>query len=129
MDHAAGALYSASGRCLDDITLEAAAAGELAAADLQIPRETLLAQAEVARTSGFVQLAANLTRAAELTAVPNDELLRMYEMLRPRRATYAELMELAARLDDEFDAPANARLIREAADVYRARDLLRRTSE
>ena len=51
------------------------------------------------QAGGFRQLAANLRRAAELTAVPNAELLRMYEMLRPGRSTYAELQELAARLE------------------------------
>lgn len=119
-------LRSASGRAVQDITLEAASCGELSAADLQIRRETLQAQAHIAAAAGYSQLAANLARAAELTAVPNDLLLKMYEMLRPRRSTYAELTALADRLVTEFDAPANAQLVHEAADAYRARNLLRR---
>ncbi|MEZ4663722.1 MAG: diol dehydratase small subunit [Caldilineaceae bacterium] len=33
---------------------------------------------------------------------------------------------MADRLVTEFDAPANAQLVREAADAYRTRNLLRR---
>jgi propanediol dehydratase small subunit len=125
IEQAAEALKAASGRPLAEITLEAASAGQLAIGDLQIDAATLRAQAEIARQSGFRQLAANLTRAAELTGVPNAELLRMYELLRPRRATYAELLALAETLEGRYGASENARLVREAADVYRARGLLR----
>jgi propanediol dehydratase small subunit len=119
-------LRSAGGRPVADISLEMVAQGELSAQDLQIGPETLLAQAEIARQAGFRELADNLTRAAELTAVPNQELLRMYELLRPHRSTYAELQELAQRLIEEYTAPVTAAFVREAADVYRTRNLLRR---
>jgi propanediol dehydratase small subunit len=128
MDHAAGSLRAASGRPLSEITLAAAAAGDLSAADLQIKAETLRAQAEIARQAGYVQLAANLTRAAELTAVPNSELLRMYDLLRPGRATLADLTALADRLEAEYQAAATAHFVREAAAVYQTRGLLRRPS-
>ena len=94
--------------------------------DLQISAETLRAQAAIARAAGYAQLAANLTRAAELTAVPNAEVLRMYELLRPGRASYAQLAELADQLEGRYAAPANAALVREAAETYRARGLLPR---
>jgi propanediol dehydratase small subunit len=126
MEHAADTLQAASGRPLSEITLEAAAANELSPPDLQIGPETLLAQAELARQAGYKQLAANLTRAAELTAVPNEELLQMYDMLRPGRAAFEELIALAEMLETRYNAPANAHLVREAASVYRTRDLLRR---
>ena len=119
-------LRSASGRAVQDITLEAATSGELSAADLQIRRQTLQAQSQIAAQAGYDQLASNLARAAELTAVPNELLLQMYEMLRPRRCTYDELTALADRLIAEFDALANAQLVREAAEAYRTRNLLRR---
>lgn len=124
-DHPAQ-ITAASGRPLAEIDLDAAIAGDLSAADLQISGETLRAQAAVARNSGYDQLAENLERAAELTAVPNEELLVMYGMLRPERATYAELAALADRLKKEFAAPVNAAFVREAAEVYRERKLLRR---
>ncbi len=126
MEHEAEALRAASGRPLAEITLEAATAGTLEAADLQIKADTLRAQADIARQAGYVQLAANLTRAAELTAVPNEELLRMYEALRPGRSTFEELADLAKRLESEYNAPENARFVREAATVYQTRGLLRR---
>lgn len=117
-------LRAASGRRLGEVTLEAL--GELSIADVQISPTTLRAQAAIARGAGFRQLAANLTRAAELTAVPNAELLRMYELLRPQRATHADLLDLADALEQRYEAIENARLVREAAEVYQARGLLKR---
>ena len=126
IESAADRLRAASGRRLADITGEAAHAGELSLADLQISAETLRAQAAVARQAGYSRLAENLVRAAELTAVPNAEVLRIYERLRPGRASYAELSALADMLERHYRAPECARLVREAADVYRARGLLKR---
>jgi propanediol dehydratase small subunit len=71
-------------------------------------------------------LAANLRRAAELTAVPNDELLHMYELLRPGRASYDELVALAQTLAITYDADETASFVREAADAYGQRELLKR---
>ncbi len=119
-------LRAASGRSLDEIHLDAAAAGNLEAGDIQISADTLRAQAEIARQAGYRELAQNLVRAAELTAVPNADLLQMYELLRPGRSTYAELTALADRLDQEFQAVETAAFVREAAEVYRTRNLFRR---
>jgi propanediol dehydratase small subunit len=126
MDHAVERLRAISGRRLADVTLDAAAAGELEIADIQIDAATLRAQAAIATQAGYPQLAANLTRAAELTAVPNADVLRMYELLRPGRASYDELIELATSLAQIHHAPESAALVREAAEAYRARGLLRR---
>jgi propanediol dehydratase small subunit len=126
MDNAADTLRAASGRPLADVTLEAAAVGDLTVADLQIEAATLRAQAEIARAHGFSQLSRNLLRAAELTVVPNEELLRLYEQLRPARASFSELIALAERLENEFSAVENGRLVREAANVYQQRGLLRK---
>jgi propanediol dehydratase small subunit len=125
-EHAGDQLAAISGRPLDTITQAAAEAGELTIADLQISAETLRAQAAIARQAGYTQLAANLTRAAELTAVPNAEILRMYETLRPGRASHAELIALAERLEHTYHAPESAALVREAAEAYQARGLVRR---
>jgi propanediol dehydratase small subunit len=123
IDHADD-LRAASGRPIAEIALEVA--DELTIADVQISPAALRAQAEIARQAGYRQLAGNLLRAAELTAVPNAELLRMYELLRPGRASYEELAALAETLEAGYAAPENARLVREAAEVYRDRGLLRR---
>jgi propanediol dehydratase small subunit len=119
-------IRAASGRALPEITAQAAQAGELSMADLQISAETLRAQAQVARAAGYEQLAGNLARAAELTAVPNEEVLRMYSYLRPGRATQAQLLAMAEALETQYHAPECGRLVREAAAVYTTRGLLRK---
>jgi propanediol dehydratase small subunit len=117
-------LRAVSGKSAADITLDNLDA--LDANDLRISAETLQAQARVAADAGYRQLAANLSRAAELSAVPNDELLKMYELLRPGRASYDTLIALAERLETIYNAPINGQFVREAADAYRRRGLLRR---
>jgi propanediol dehydratase small subunit len=112
-----------SGRPTTDITLDAVIAGELGADDLRIHPDTLRHQAQVAEAHGNPQLAHNLTRAAELTALTDEELLDVYEALRPHRSTRQQLETLAARLDS-LGAPTCAELVREALDAYSQRDLL-----
>jgi propanediol dehydratase small subunit len=126
MDNEADRLRAFSGRPLSEIRLDAITDGTLSAADLRIHAETLREQAEIARQAGYVQLAANLLRAAELTVVPNEELLQMYDLMRPNRASWEQLMLLAERLENTYAASENARFVREAAAVYKARGLLRR---
>ncbi len=125
MENEADHLKAFSGRPLAEITLEAAAGGDLSAADLRIQRETLVLQAEIARAAGYAPLAANLMRAAELTLVPNAEVLQIYDLLRPHRATYDQLLALAQHLEGNYSAAENARFVREAAAAYRERNLLR----
>lgn len=125
-ENAARELLTHSGRPLDEITAEAVAAGELTGDDLRTHAATLRWQASIARDGGYPQLAANLLRAAELTDVPNEELLKLYELLRPERASYDELLGLADYLEQTYSARENAAFMREAAAVYRERNLLRR---
>jgi propanediol dehydratase small subunit len=122
--HETDQLKAASGRPFDDLTLDHL--DELTVDDISIHADTLRAQAAVARTAGFPQLAANLLRAAELTVVPRDELLQIYTLLRPGRASYDRLLRLADWLEAQYQAVENARFVREAADAYRQRGLLQR---
>lgn len=115
---------SHSGRSVSEVTVEAARSGALALDDIRISRETLQAQADEAQRSGSAQLALNLRRAAELTALSAQDMLAAYEALRPGRSTFAELEALAQRLTEQ-DAVVCAELVREAATVYRRRGLLR----
>ena len=119
-------IQSASGRRLADIDMDALSAGELSNADLQIKATTLRSQAAIAREAGYAQLAENLIRAAELTVVPNEELLRMYETLRPGRATHTEMIAMAERLEQTYTASECAKMVREAAQVYLYRGLVRK---
>jgi propanediol dehydratase small subunit len=89
---------------------------------LRITPDTLIRQAEIAEQHANPQLGANLRRAAELTQLPDDEVLEIYDALRPGRSTSAQLVTLAASLT-ERDLPRCAALIAEAADVYARRGL------
>ena len=111
-----------SGRAVGELTLEAVRRGEVSLADLRIHPETLERQAEVAAGHANPQLAANLRRAAELTRLPDDEVLGIYEALRPGRSTAAQLTALAGSLADR-GLPRCAALVAEAADVYARRGL------
>jgi propanediol dehydratase small subunit len=111
-----------SGIPLDRLDWEAARAGGLPPNDLRATASTLRLQADVARAAGRHQLADNLERAAELTAVSEEDLLAIYTALRPGRATRAELERWAGRLD-ELGASKTAGFVREAAEAHAARSL------
>jgi propanediol dehydratase small subunit len=116
--------HALSGRPIDEVTLEAVVRGDLGPTDLRVHPDTLRRQAEVAEAHGNPQLGENLRRAAELTALRDDEVLTIYEALRPGRSTAAGLADVAARLESA-DAPLCAALVREAAQIYARRGLLR----
>ena len=111
-----------SGRAVDSLTVQAVRAGEVGVADLRIHPDTLEHQAVVAAEHGNPQLAENLRRAAELTRLPDEEVLAVYEALRPGRSTPADLTTLAASLAGR-GLPRCAALVTEAADVYARRGL------
>ena len=102
------------GTPLAELTLAAARDGSIAPDELRATAETLRRQADVARAAGRVQLADNLERASELTALPDAELLEIYSALRPGRSTPAELERWAQRLD-AAGAARTAAFVREAA--------------
>lgn len=116
---------TASGRILDELNIEALRAGELTAEDFRISGETLSRQADAAEAADYWQLAENLRRAAELTGISNQEVLDIYSALRPSRSTYNELITLSNRLENDLDAPLTAAFVREAAEVYQERGILR----
>jgi propanediol dehydratase small subunit len=115
---------TATGKALDDLTLDSVRAGEVTLADLAITPQALLDQAQIAQAAGRSTLARNFERAAELVGVPNEVLLAIYEKLRPGRATSrAELLERASFLRSEYGAERMAVFIEEAAEVYERRGL------
>lgn len=124
--NAADTLKSLSDRALTDITSDALRDGDLSADDLRTHGDTLRQQAQIAADAGYPQLANNLRRAAELTHVPNEEVLKIYEMLRPDRSSWDELNRLADYLEKTYQATVTADFIREAAIIYKERAILRR---
>jgi propanediol dehydratase small subunit len=118
---------SASGMPLGDLTLDAIVSQRVNAADIRISADVLRLQAGIARDAGRDRLALNFERAADLVAVPQDLILKTYEMLRPGRITEPRLLtERAEMLRREYGANAIAALIDEAVAVYERRNLFRR---
>jgi propanediol dehydratase small subunit len=112
-----------SGRDDSDITLDALRDDAIAADDVRIHPDTLEYQAQIAENHANPQLAANFRRAAELATIPDVEVLSIYEALRPRRSSRADLITIAESLEGR-GAILTAALVREAADVYERRGLL-----
>ena len=117
---------TATGKSLDDITLDAVVSGAVKAEEIRITPQTLEYQAQVSESIGRPQLAANMRRAGELTKVPDERILQMYNALRPNRSTKAELLSIADELESQFGAKVCAGFVREAAGVYEARGVLKK---
>jgi propanediol dehydratase small subunit len=108
-----GQARTSSGRKVGEISLDAVVRGEIGPGDIRISPEVLRQQADFAEQGGNPQLADNLRRGAELVAFSDEELLDLYESLRPGRSSALELEQLAARLD-AGGAALCAALVREA---------------
>lgn len=117
-----GEARTSSGRRVDEITLDAVVRGEIAPADIRVSPGVLRQQADFAQAGGNPQLADNLRRGAELVAFSDEDLLELYELLRPGRASALELDELADRLEAR-EAVLCAALVREARGAYVRRGL------
>jgi propanediol dehydratase small subunit len=112
------------GKPLEEISLDALIAGEVALEDLRITPAALGMQAEIARDANRATLAANFDRAAELVDVPQDFIMGVYELLRPGRAgSKAALIEAAQTLRETYHAERMAAFVEEAAEVYERRGL------
>jgi propanediol dehydratase small subunit len=108
----------------DKFTVQAAVDGRLGLGDLRMDPATLAHQAVVAEQGGNPQLAENFLRAAELATIDDEEVMSLYEALRPHRSTGPELAALSASLETR-GATRCAELVRQAAIVYARRGLLR----
>ena len=113
-------IKSASGKSLNDLTLQGVIDGKLDAKDFRITKETLELQAQV----GF--FATNLRRAGELIPVPDARLLEIYNALRPYRSTKAELYAIGDELINEYGATVSGNFVKEAADIYEKRNRLKK---
>ena len=116
---------SYSGKNADAITVDDVRNGEVTLDDVRIHPDTLEHQAKVAIENGNPQLAANFRRAAELTGFSDEEVLQLYEALRPGRSSAQELNAIADDLKAR-GAQRNAQLFAQAADVYQRRGLVKK---
>ena len=115
------------GKGLNEITLEALLEDRVTLEDLRITAAALRQQAEIARAAGRGTLAANFERGAELVDVPEDTIMRIYELLRPGRAQSRETLFAAAReLREHYGAKVMAAFVEEAAEVYERRGLFKK---
>lgn len=117
-------LRTPTGKALSDLTMAAVVSGEVTAEDLRVTPDTLALQGRIAASTGRRQLAENFARASEMTAIPDEEVLAMYNSLRPNASSAAQLEDLASRLETTYSATTCAALVREAARVYAVRNLL-----
>jgi propanediol dehydratase small subunit len=117
--HIAVATHTAAG---DPSAITAARFEELGADDVRIHPDTLLEQARTAELAGNPQLADSLRLAAELSVLPEPELLGLYDLLRPGRAGLDALAE-AVRVLDGLELHRAAAVFREAMHWYAARGL------
>ena len=116
---------TATNKTLDDFTLENVLSDNVTAQDMRITPETLRIQAAIARDAGRDRLAMNFERAAELTSVPDDRILEIYNALRPYLSTKQELIAIADDLERRYQAQICAAFVREAAELYVERKKLK----
>ncbi len=112
-------------KTLNDLTLDGVMSGEVTAKDVRITKETLELQAQIAESAGRKAFAMNLRRAAELTIIPDERVLQIYNSLRPYKSTKQELIDIADELLNKYNAKINSDFIREAAEVYEQRKRLK----
>lgn len=116
-----------TGKNIEEITLEAVLNGEIKPEDVRIAPETLELQAQISDDEGRIAISRNLRRASELISVPDERILEIYNALRPYRSNAEELLEIAEELEEKYEAKINAAFVREAAEVYRFRNKLRKS--
>ena len=70
-----------TGKPVEEITMEAILKGEVTADDCKIAPETLELQAQIQESFGNPQVAANFRRAAEMTRIPDERILEIYNCI------------------------------------------------
>ncbi len=124
-EHCANQLKAKSGKPYEQVTYEALIRGEVEKDDLKTHADTLRMQAEIAYRDGKKQFGDNLMRAAEMTAIPDEEVLELYNLLRPNRTDKKTLMAAAEKVRRDYGANAIAALIESAAQVYGKRGIVK----
>lgn len=118
-------IKSKSGKYLKDISIDEVIKGNITGEDIKVSKETLKIQGEIAKKEGRDQLGENFERASELVEIPDDELLIIYNMLRPYRSSEDELLQKAKEIKVKFGAIRCSELIMDALKTYKKRGILR----
>lgn len=114
-----------TGKSVDEINMKNILSGKVKPEDCRISAETLIYQAEIQESFGNPQIGANFRRAAEMTRIPDERILQIYNQMRPHVSTKEELLAIAEELETKYNAKLNAALLRETAEVYEDRNMLR----
>ncbi|WP_311734726.1 diol dehydratase small subunit [Clostridium chauvoei] len=118
-------IKSKSGKYLKDISIDEVIKGNITGEDIKVSKETLKIQGEIAKKERRDQLGENFERASELVEIPDDELLIIYNMLRPYRSSENELLQKAKEIKVKFGAIRCSELIMDALKTYKKRGILR----
>lgn len=117
-------VIGARNKNLDELTMDAVMDGSISMEDLRITPRALEQQAQISRSVGRVELAENFERAAEMARIPQEQIMRIYELLRPGRSESKDtLLKEADLLRNEYDASLLAAFVEEAANLYDRRGL------
>ena len=114
-----------TGKPVDEINMENILSGKVTPLDCRISAETLVYQAEIQESFGNPAIGANFRRAAEMTRIPDERILQIYNRMRPHVSTKEELLAIAEELETKYNATINAALLRETAEVYEDRNMFR----
>lgn len=119
-------IKSKSGKGIDDITIDEVIKGNITGEDIKISKETLKLQGDIAKSEGRIELGKNFTRASELVDIPDEELLNIYNMLRPYRSSEEELVKKAEEIKVKYGALNCSNLILDSVNVYKKRGILKK---
>lgn len=118
-------IRTATGKGLKDFTLDAILNGEIQPEDCRISAETLERHAQLEESVGNFQIAAELRRSAEMTRIPDNRIMEIYNALRPRMSNKETLKEIIEELKTNYNAPQCAAFIEDAIKVYEKRNMFR----
>ena len=94
------------------LTVANAVDGKLGLTHLRMDPAVLAQQAVVAEDGGNPQLAENFLRAAEMATMDDEDVMNLYEALRPHRSTGAELEALRGSLERRATPSSSFRTLR-----------------
>lgn len=118
-------IRTATGKRLNDFTLDAVLNGKIVAEDCRISSEILEKHAQIEESVGNFQIAAELRRSAEMTRIPDNRIMEIYNALRPRMSNKEKLLEIIDELKTQYNAPRCAEFIEDAIYVYEKRNMFK----